>query len=880
MKKQGTRVLSIALAIAMLLSILPMAAFAATPVGDLIAQYKETHGGLAVGKAADAPQQVADYEAIAAAYNALPDDAAKDALGVSTIAEFFTMVYNYHRSNINTTAANINTYIATNYATANMLTSQQWAKYITGADQYPGAPAKFTTSLDYAAAANKAAYETFMNDFDALNDYVKDYLFLFNGSRQFTSAPQNSIWTTFVRVNLAYRTKNTEGGSTEKAMAAMVEDFSTKYMSSNLKAGFSVVNKTYNALLTFADSGDALDMSGFAGVQAEYEALSTIGLYAMNAMSSYTTYRMVVNSVNASPSYLLAFAANADTVMQVTSSMVSYDFDNPSNATIEAMFNMYNPLSTVGKNIINTAEFKAKYDAIYATYQPSGRPARDTAIPAKESYTKSVVKYPYAGCKFTLQASGIVVNPLVAMVVELAFGDVNKLFTNSTVSTIASINGALQGVLDGVIADQGGLIGGVIRTLLNSYGAYPSTAMLADHLTEEQFADAKAYLSTLADWSEFDANAIDWGVIDGDRETFMAAIVAALRPVTALLWNMGYMPDTLDALGNFVSDGVYETAIIPLLEALGCDGIVLADDMMAHARELAKDSSGKFSKNSDALGYALANPIINLLGEIIYDPLPTILDLIPNLAHAEITGELDGLYNLQIGLGTIYSVNVSEMLGLSSLQGLLDMVVGLVFPASGEEGAPQFELPDIDWEYVAYLGTLKHRPGAKGDSVYINYIEADRVDVLKALLNYLGKTLAYGDNGQIVTDMLTSALGLNIRYADIKSLSTALQSKDPVKAVNALIDFLKKLLSRAEALEGCCECDECICLPNEACDEACTCEHCNQEPTPDPDPDPDPTPSDPVDVGGIFKSIGRFFTSMFRTAIDFIVKLFTGRVPA
>jgi hypothetical protein len=238
-----------------------------------------------------------------------------------------------------------------------------------------------------------------------------------------------------------------------------------------------------------------------------------------------------------------------------------------------------------------------------------------------------------------------------------------RLYSNVCAGRVVGLQAALAGEL---------VARGVPQLVVNLLAPTPKkvAAALPD------YPQVAATLASLGgSWKEYDPAAIQWGFADGDKEAFLRACGAGLRPLESLLAALGGLQD--DENGR---PGQYETAILPLLEALDCPDVLSAAALTALWRT-AKDN------RHDYLADALLRPLFGLVEEIAQNPLRRLPELLPNLAWQVEQGLLEPLFHFKLRLLKLEW----EILPCKSPEELL----ALAEPLLG------LQLPPVDWHRLA-----------------------------------------------------------------------------------------------------------------------------------------------------------------------------------
>lgn len=785
--KKMKRAIAIVMTLCMLAGAMCLSVYAADDVDTLISAYKTAHGSLEVTNDA---VKIADYEKILAAY----DKENGDKLSLDTLCALVNLSATYSEkvqgNAANTTAgkAAISTYVQETIATEKMDEAQALAATIQDYNIRGNTSFNGDTATPTSRRVN---YAQMLELLDETDEDIKEYLVLFGwtGTTIAAKSPASykngaphgyysmllfGIEVRYYRDVTLNTTANNDENSIASANAALtaLSAADSTVLTDSAKKALTFAAETYATLEAYAKQDGALSADALTGLRAKAEALDAVqvaflksltgtGLSGTDAMSC--SILGILNGVKMTPANLYTIAMDADGLQTVIAKMNAYNVDAPSNLGYREIRESLEALNGTTQSFAKIESFTTLYNAIEATFV--AHPDRYEPVELEpDDFTQSVASYklPYVG-KMLHRALVATMNPLLSGILKLAVGDIGDvLYTNSMVSTLASLNGMIYGLLIDEIGKQGsGQIFDNVLGALDETGSCPSVQAMAKHLSEPQFADASAKFAAMESWDDFDAEGMTWGFEDGDREGFMAAAIAALRPITSLIYNYAGVNDYVDSKYNDYTYGAYNTALVPLLEALGCSGIQNYDEYLASVATLADKTETTYSKKQDALGYAIFNPLFNLVDTLFACPLNTLLDLLPRLAYAQESGALAGLYNLQISfsfkaLGALemwVDLKLFDMLGISHIDGLVKMLAGLILP----EG---FVLPEIDWAKLAYMGAAIQRDSAYIDRVQMNDVKADRADVYVTVMQYLASCLEIEGNTDILKGLLLDAMGL------------------------------------------------------------------------------------------------------------------------
>ncbi len=380
-------------------------------------------------------------------------------------------------------------------------------------------------------------------------------------------------------------------------------------------------------------------------------------------------------------------------------------------------------------------------------------PANEVYLSYSNNWTKETADYVDAN-----------LDELVDVIMEMAESDldlgaeitklINSLFTNETLTGLAK---AIAGV-----------------------AALPEKAL--DIIYKELGID----LTVFNQYAEIDEN-YNWGFTDGDRDGFIEAILdmlSELKPLYGAIFfeeNLTLFKDVNNKdLVTFYGNNGYDTAIIPLLEALGCNLL-----------------EGSYNgANAEDGVRAIIKSITDKLDEIAADPINELLEILPGVIYyaasdALTTGVRNILHPVYVILDTIrplYNIDLNEMLDLSALDmdindlGL-NFLLGMVEKMSGikmdkAETAIYDLCKVIGVDYTsksAFVG--KGRKGAYIEGVF------DRADMITVVISLLLELIEDEENAAAFDKLLQAE---NFSAA----LLTFFNGVDPeTKAINWMYYF-------------------------------------------------------------------------------------------
>lgn len=276
-----------------------------------------------------------------------------------------------------------------------------------------------------------------------------------------------------------------------------------------------------------------------------------------------------------------------------------------------------------------------------------------------------------------------------------------------------------------------------------------SPSGIAQYLTEYKFSKAKYTLRNAKSWDSLKETTIDFGIKKGNSGDFKDALVAVLRPFEPV-FRMLLASDTIEIMGSLKIGGSngYNTAVIPLLEALGCK----SNDILTY---------DQYKKQADGDGCieAIINPIIKLIDRAAKKPVYTVLEIAPNLLKFIADGNLtQALTNL------LYPVqNLLDEIGLTyaDLGIEIDKLKETDILKTVSEKLPEM-IPDIkmtapDLSKIASLGTVELRTSKatyQGQNYTYNYVVANKPAVMYTALNFIIGLLVMPENADVINNLM------------------------------------------------------------------------------------------------------------------------------
>lgn len=417
------------------------------------------------------------------------------------------------------------------------------------------------------------------------------------------------------------------------------------------------------------------------------------------------------------------------------------------------------------------------------------------------------------------------VGQIFALLKELGVADItslqslvdDNLYKNDLVAKIAT---GLYGAIEGVeLGDMGSLASLLAKTDIDF-----TTKNVANLLTDSKYGkaypEAAKAIAKAGSWKKVKAADLDFKVTD--RDSFLNALCAVLRPIYGVLdvlFNDGSL-NLFDLVSVPGSNG-YESTLVPILEALGVEGLKTMAELKSDAK-----------KAYDNILLDVLVPVFNWLEGIIDAPFESIASMLPSIGlFIANDGLIQAINNLltpvsallkavkpivdinkllaALGLDLdktlgdllkkagikvklhvdVYNLpaTLKPLIGQKNIVPLLNAVLGIIKVS----GKPlNIEIPEIDWFQLASHGECKTVPSvAKNTENRYDRetVEANIGETLLAVLRWVENLLI--NNADSLSDLLggidaikNNKTILNIINSVLGNISKATMD-DIVKAV-------------------------------------------------------------------------------------------------
>lgn len=349
-------------------------------------------------------------------------------------------------------------------------------------------------------------------------------------------------------------------------------------------------------------------------------------------------------------------------------------------------------------------------------------PASKVYLAYKNNWTKQAANYLANNLdeivKSVLKMSGSDID-FSAKILE----GVNKLFTNSAVTSVAK--------------------------------GLSSMISLPKNLTELINSELGVDLSAFEKYKDIDEE-YNWGFEDGDREGFTKALVSVLEPITPLFGflfkgeNIHLFKNNADIV-LYGNDG-YDSSIVPLLEALGCevknssefdskDTIsVILNALYARIDKLAADPINELVEVLPGAIYYLSSNALSVAVRNLLHPLYVVIDTIRPVYEVDVK-------SLAANLGNAVDINKLDAL---FVQKLIEEKTGLKLDRLSTLMEDVSKVIGKEYDSQSALLSGNAFKGSYIDGVF------DKGDMLTVILSYLIETLSIDGNGTVIDELLGS----------------------------------------------------------------------------------------------------------------------------
>ncbi len=349
-----------------------------------------------------------------------------------------------------------------------------------------------------------------------------------------------------------------------------------------------------------------------------------------------------------------------------------------------------------------------------------------------------------------------------------------QIYSNSLVSTL-------------VCEIYGMLSGEDLKAIAAVAGLDITPAALANELTESRFSGTRYALSRVSAWNKVNPKTLTWGFKNGDKDGFVKALCAALRPmedIVDMLLCEGKV-QLMGAVDVYGSNG-YNTAVIPLLEALGCSN----DSILTY------DEYKKAAEKGKAIE-VVVNSLMSLVERVLDRPVYTVTEILPNLLYfinnkgieTCIENLLYPFTNLLKEFGMEDMMKMPELSDINMEEMMSDML------KSNDMG---IDLSQFDINQFASMGelvTVKSKRTNGSEQVNISYIKADQPAIMVTLVRFIADMMKTPGNENMMMGFMGS--GDNNMFSNF---SGGIGDEMAAMTTDETVEWLYKIFFRERAV--------------------------------------------------------------------------------
>ncbi len=330
-----------------------------------------------------------------------------------------------------------------------------------------------------------------------------------------------------------------------------------------------------------------------------------------------------------------------------------------------------------------------------------------------------------------------------------------------------------------------------MKALSSILGLKVTPSLVANGLTGGSFYNARNSLYNSGSWKSVGSKYIYWGFKDGDSKGFSKAITLCLRPLEPLVkMLLAEGKISLFGIDFYGSDG-YNSAVIPLFEALGCKSKTI----------LTYDQYKKEADKGNSIE-PLVKTVCAFLDRVLKKPVYTITEIAPNLVYFF---KNDGLTicieNLLYPVTSLLSeLGMGDMLSMKAMTEEIDTDKLISELTSGFDLG--IKLPEFDLELLGTIGTLETMESKRtlnGNPVTVSYVKANQTGVLITILRFFVDVMKAPGNESLITGFMAGgAEGGNDMFA---TYSSGIGDEMAAMTTEETVEWLYKLFFRERAVK-------------------------------------------------------------------------------
>lgn len=330
---------------------------------------------------------------------------------------------------------------------------------------------------------------------------------------------------------------------------------------------------------------------------------------------------------------------------------------------------------------------------------------------------------------------------------------------------------------------------------MTALGISVSPNAVSAHLKKAGYYGAASYLSGSYSWKSINEKGFSACFKSGSRRDFEGALTAVLMPLEPL-FEMLFANGTLTVLDSVTIPGTngYNSAVIPILEALGCP-----EKNILSFKQYSK------CKGSDKIIGAILEPVLDLVDKICKRPVYTLTQIMPNLiffiSNGSLTQCIDNLSKPFLDLLESFGLSAASLgLDLEKLKktDLLKEASSMI-PKLAKDTI-KLEKPDL--KSIGSMGELvkvQSKRTYSGKSATVYAVKSDQTAVLISILRYIIGATKKPENSKVISAMMTPKDGEESNM--FAQYSSGIGDQMATQTTDETIEWLYKLFFRERAVE-------------------------------------------------------------------------------
>lgn len=293
----------------------------------------------------------------------------------------------------------------------------------------------------------------------------------------------------------------------------------------------------------------------------------------------------------------------------------------------------------------------------------------------------------------------------------------------------------------------GALSGEDMKIVAKLLSIVQAPSQLSLYLSERSLYNARNTLSGYSSWDSI--KNINWGFRDGDGKGFKTALTAVLRPFRPVLeaFLANGTAEIFESINIGGTNG-YNTAVIPLLEALGCP-----------SKEIKTYDEYIKGRGTDEIITDILNPVFAIVDKLAKKPVYTLTEILPNILFFIDNGSLmqclDNLLfpitqlmdELSLDMETL-GVDIDEIKDI-------DIISKLTESASSLAEGIDIGKPDLrKLEGMGELIRINSKRTYCSNRVDAEYVKADQNAVLITIITYVIELLGSEENSGMIDSFM------------------------------------------------------------------------------------------------------------------------------